>query len=320
MVSKIMRQSMPASAAISVSKLTRKFAQRGLTLKKNTRGLLGVTLDVPTGACFGFVGPNGAGKTTFIKVVLGLIRADSGTVTVLGHRHEDPAWRHRLGYLPEQPYFYDHLSPNEYLDLSGRLFGLDAGVRRKRSAELLDRLGLAASANVAMRKFSKGMLQRLGVAQALINDPELVILDEPMSGLDPIGRRDLRQLFLELRDRGKTLFFSSHILTDVETLCDSVAVLRGGQLVAAGPLSDVLKVDTQHMEVTLGLPSAAATAFFPDTPRVFLGDERYRFDVPVAEVFNVLAETKKLNGRIVSVHPVRKTLEDFFVQGPSRVQ
>ena len=303
------------SPALSVQQLTRRFAQRGLSFRKQVRGLLGVTFDVPRGACFGFVGPNGAGKTTLLKVLLGLIQADSGTVSVLGFPHDDPRWRSRIGYLPEQPYFYDHLSPVEYLDLAGRLFGIESVLRKKRSKELLDRLGLGASANVAMRKFSKGMLQRLGVAQALINDPELLILDEPMSGLDPIGRRELRQLFLELRDAGKTLFFSSHILSDVESLCDSVAVLRDGRLIAAGPLNEVLKVDTEHVEITLSLPAAVAAGFLPSTPRVFLGDERHRFDVAAADAFQVLAEAQKVSAHLISVQPVKKSLEAFFVQG-----
>ena len=306
--------------ALSVTALTRRFAATGLTMARNTRGLSNVSLSVPIGACFGFVGPNGAGKTTFIKVILGLIRADSGTISVLGLPHGDVAWRMRVGYLPEQPYFYDHLSASEYLDLAGRLFGLSAVERRDRSKALLGRLGLGASGNVAMRKFSKGMLQRLGVAQALINDPELIILDEPMSGLDPLGRRDLRQLFLELRDRGKTLFFSSHILSDIESLCDSVALLRDGMLVAAGSLSEVLKVDTEHMELTIALPANVAPSFLPPLPRVFLGDERHRFDVPAAGVFQVLAEAERVGGRVVSVQPVRKTLEEFFVQGIDRAQ
>lgn len=306
--------------ALSVRDLTRRFAPPGLSIHKETRGLSGVTFSVPKGACFGFVGPNGAGKTTLIKVLLGLIRADSGTVSILGIEHHDPAWRMRVGYLPEQPYFYDHLSASEYLDLAGRLFAMTASERRDRSRDLLGRLGLDASAHLPMRKFSKGMLQRLGVAQALINDPEFVILDEPMSGLDPLGRRDLRQLFLELRDRGKTLFFSSHILSDVESLCDSVALLRDGRLVAAGPLNEVLTVDTEHMEVTLALPGSAASEFLPEFPKVFLGDERYRLDVPVSAVFEILAEARRISGRIVSVQPVRKSLEDFFVQGLNRAQ
>jgi ABC-2 type transport system ATP-binding protein len=304
--------------ALTIEGLSRTFARPGIRIRKDVRGLSAVSFSVPEGACFGFVGPNGAGKTTLIKVVLGLIRKDKGDIRVFGKPHGDPAWRMRVGYLPEQPYFYDHLSATEYLDLSGRLFGLRSEVVRDRSKTLLDRLGLAASAHVAMRKFSKGMLQRLGVAQALINDPDFLILDEPMSGLDPLGRRDLRQLFLELRDKGKTLFFSSHILTDVETLCDSVAVLRDGRLIATGRLSDVLKVDTDHMEVTVALPEGVSHGFAPSIPRVFLGDERHRLDVPSAQLFDVLEETRKVAGRVLSVHPVRKTLEEFFVQGVNR--
>lgn len=305
---------------MSVGGLTRSFARPGLWKPKNSGGLTDVSFSVPKGACFGFVGPNGAGKTTFIKVVLGLIRADSGTISILGHKHGDPSWRDRVGFLPEQPYFYDHLTALEYLDLAGRLFGLNVSVRQQRSQDLVKRVGLEKSANIAMRKFSKGMLQRLGVAQALINDPEFVILDEPMSGLDPLGRRDLRQLFLELRDRGKTLFFSSHILSDVETLCDSVALLRGGRLVSAGPLDQVLKVSTEHMEVTLALPRQAADTFFPSIPKVLLGDERQRLDVPAAELFQVLAEAHRISARIISVNPVKQSLEDFFVHGAERAQ
>lgn len=308
------------SDALSVTGLSRKFARPGIRFRTDPRGLSNVSLTVPEGACFGFVGPNGAGKTTFIKSVLGLIRKDAGTITVFGRPHEDPSWRKRLGYLPEQPYFYDHLTPSEYLDLSGRLFGMNSTLRRERSRELLERLGLGRSANVSMRKFSKGMLQRLGVAQALINDPDFVILDEPMSGLDPLGRRELRQLFLELRDRGKTLFFSSHILTDVETLCDSVAVLRDGKLLAAGKLNDVLKVDTDHVEVTAALPLPPKADFLASIPRVFLGDERYRLDVPSDQVFRVISEIERVSGRVLSVQPVRKTLEEFFVQGVNRAQ
>jgi ABC-2 type transport system ATP-binding protein len=306
------------SDALTVQDLSRTFARPGIRIRKDPRGLAKVSFSVPEGACFGFVGPNGAGKTTLIKTVLGLIRKDAGEIRVFGKPHQDPAWRLRVGYLPEQPYFYDHLSATEYLDLSGRLFGLGSDVISDRSKSLLDRLGLAASARVAMRKFSKGMLQRLGVAQALINDPDLLILDEPMSGLDPLGRRDLRQLFLELRDKGKTLFFSSHILSDVETLCDSVAVLRDGRLVASGRLSEVLKVDTDHVEVTVALPEASTQGFLPSLPRVFLGDERHRLDVPADQLFDVIEETRKAQGRVLSVHPVRKSLEDFFVQGVSR--
>jgi ABC-2 type transport system ATP-binding protein len=308
------------SDALLVKDLSRSFARPGIRFRKDTRGLASVSFSVPQGACFGFVGPNGAGKTTLIKTVLGLIRKDKGEISVFGKPHEDPAWRVRVGYLPEQPYFYDHLNASEYLDLSGRLFGLPSGIIRERSKALLERLGLAASARIAMRKFSKGMLQRLGVAQAMINDPDLLILDEPMSGLDPLGRRDLRQLFLDLRDKGKTLFFSSHILSDVETLCDSVAVLREGRLVATGRLSEVLKVDTDHVEVTVSLPEASAAGFAPSIPRVFLGDERHRLDVPAARLFEVIEETRKAAGQVLSVHPVRKTLEEFFVQGVNRAQ
>jgi ABC-2 type transport system ATP-binding protein len=306
-----MAGAMSTELALSVENLSRRFSRHGLR-PGDQRGLSGVSLGVPKGSCFGFVGPNGAGKTTFIKIVLGLIRAESGSVTILGSPQSDPRWKARIGYLPEQPYFYDHLSAAEYLDLVGRLFGLAADVRRKRSDDLMERLGLASSAKVRMRKYSKGMMQRLGVAQALMNDPDFVILDEPMSGLDPIGRRDLRELFLELRDKGKTLFFSSHILSDVETLCDGVALMRGGKLVASGPLDQVLQIDAEHMELTVAL--SAVEGALREFPRVSLGGDRHRFDVSDREVFRVLDEVRRARGRVVSMHPVRKSLEDFFVE------
>ena len=177
----------------------------------------GLSLSVERGEIFGFLGPNGSGKTTTLKVLIGLVRPDSGRIQILGHPHEARAWRYAVGYLPEQPYLYDYLTPLEYLDYVGRLFGLAPAVRRDRARMLLEKVGLARAATLPLRRFSKGMTQRVGLAQALMNDPELVLLDEPMSGLDPLGRRLVRDIILDLRERGKTVFFSTHILSDAES-------------------------------------------------------------------------------------------------------
>src|SRR5437773_4007954 len=217
--------------------------------QRSRPALQGLDLEVRRGEVFGYLGPNGSGKTTTLKLLLGLLRPDAGEIHVLGRPWMDPAWRYRVGYLPENPYLYDYLTPQEYLDYAGRLFGMPASERRERSAQLLHRVGLAESARVPMRRFSKGMLQRAGLAQALLNDPELVFLDEPMSGLDPIGRHMVKEVILDLRSRGRTVFFSTHILSDAESLCDRVGLLRAGRLVTVGRLDDILRIDVSHLEV-----------------------------------------------------------------------
>lgn len=201
--------------------------------------LEGVTLQVAHGETFGLLGPNGAGKTSLQKILLGLIRPTSGRATVLGGAPEDTRARARIGYLPENPYFYTYLTGREFVEFCGGLFGLSGKALRNRATELLDRVGMAHAENTQLRKYSKGMLQRVGVAQALVNDPEVVFLDEPMSGLDPVGRRELRDIILDLKREGKTIFFNSHILSDVEALCDRVGILHAGKLVACGSVREL---------------------------------------------------------------------------------
>jgi ABC-2 type transport system ATP-binding protein len=212
--------------------------------RKRVEAVRNVTFDVRKNEIFGFLGPNGAGKTTTIKMLMGLIFPTAGSATVLGHPIPSRAAKQRLGFLPESPYFYDYLTGEELLDLMGRLFGIAARERKARGQKLLERVGLgrvsAKGSNLPLRKYSKGMLQRIGIAQALINDPDLVVLDEPMSGLDPIGRKEIRDLILSLRREGKTVFFSTHILSDVELLCDRVAIVVGGTLRDCGPLDQLL--------------------------------------------------------------------------------
>jgi ABC-2 type transport system ATP-binding protein len=272
--------------------------------------LTDLSLSVRQGEIFGYLGANGSGKTTTLKLLMGLLRPERGTARILGHDLKDRAWRYRAGYLPEHPYLYDYLTPREYLDYAGRLLGLPAPVRKARSRELLERVGLTRSADVPLRRFSKGMTQRAGLAQALINDPELVFLDEPMSGLDPLGRRLVRQLILDLKARGKTVFFSTHILSDAETLCDRVGVLRGGQLLRTGRLDEMLTLDVVHMDV---LVTGVDAAVLPGGAVVAqrLG-ERLSLQVEEKAVVHVLQAVEGAGGRILSVNPVRESLEDYF--------
>ena len=200
----------------------------------------GITFQIAEGEVFCLLGPNGAGKTTTLKLLMQLIYPTSGRAEILGHPVGHVATRRRIGYLPENPYFYDNLTAEELLAYFAQLFGYHGQERTRRVAALLDRVGVGAERRLRLRKFSKGMIQRVGIAQALLNDPAVIFLDEPMSGLDPLGRRDVRQLILELRDQGRTVFFSSHILADAEVLCRRVAVVAAGRLAAAGKLSEIL--------------------------------------------------------------------------------
>lgn len=208
--------------------------------RRRVEAVKGVTFSVRRGEIFGFLGPNGAGKTTTLKMLVGLIRPSAGRASLLGGDPGAIEVMSRVGFLPEQPYFYDYLKPTELMDIFGRIFGIPKAERRRRIDMLLDRVGLADSKNRILRKFSKGMLQRVGIAQALLNDPELVLLDEPMSGLDPVGRREIIDLMAELKSQGKTVFFSSHILADIERLCDRVVILHKGVVEHAGTIQELL--------------------------------------------------------------------------------
>jgi ABC-2 type transport system ATP-binding protein len=214
-------------------------------------GLVGLDLEVAENEVFGYVGANGAGKTTTIKSLVGLIQPDGGEAWISGRPAAEASARAALGYAPENPYFYEYLTARETLDFYGRLFGVDRPTRRRRAGELLERVGLAAAADRRVRQFSKGMVQRLGLAQAMVNDPRVLILDEPMTGLDPVGRHDVRGLILELKARGKTVFFSSHILSDVEALCDRAAILHDGRLVSCGRLAELLSGRILAVEIAL---------------------------------------------------------------------
>jgi ABC-2 type transport system ATP-binding protein len=279
----------------------------------------GLTLSVGQGEVFGFLGPNGAGKTTTLKLLMQLIYPTSGRAEILGRPVGDVGVKRRIGYLPENPYFYDYLTAEELLGYFAGLFGYPAAERRRRVTALLDEVGIGAERRFQLRKFSKGMLQRVGIAQALINEPDVVFFDEPMSGLDPLGRREIRELILRLRDRGCTVFFSSHVLSDAETLCNRVAIVAGGRLAAAGDLSELLAFQVRAWELVVAsvsdtlLQQARAAG---DVTRITpLGGQRFALEVPLsADPARVMAAFGAHGGQLVSLNPVRETLEDFFVR------
>jgi ABC-2 type transport system ATP-binding protein len=302
--------------ALSTFELTKDYSI-GFWRKRPYRALDRLTLDVEQGEVFGFLGPNGAGKTTTLKLLMRLVFPTSGRAEILGRPIGDLAVKRRIGYLPENPYFYDHLTAEELLVYFAGLFGYSAAARRARAARLLDEVGIGAERRFQLRKFSKGMLQRVGIAQALINDPELVVFDEPMSGLDPLGRRDVRSLVLSLRDRGCTVFFSSHVLSDAEALCSRVAILAKGRLVASGRLTDMLAFRTRGWEMIVAAASDEVMASVGAHARrvVRLGAGRYSLELPLDPPPDRLLNQVTAGGaQLVSLNPIRDTLEDFFVE------
>ena len=302
--------------AIDIQDLTKDYAV-GFWRRRPYRALDRLTLSIETGEVFGFLGPNGAGKTTTLKLLMQLIYPTSGRAEILGKPVGDVATRHRIGYLPENPYFYDYLTAEELLLYFAQLFGMSPADRKPRVSALLDKVGLGRERRFQLRKFSKGMIQRVGIAQALLNEPEVVFLDEPMSGLDPLGRRDVRNLILELRDQGRTVFFSSHILADAEALCSRVAVVAGGRLAAAGRLSDMAQFKVRGWEIVASnLSPAAIERLRPVATRVTaIGSDRYTIEVPLSHApERLIPELAAAGGTLVSVNPVRETLEYFFMQ------
>jgi ABC-2 type transport system ATP-binding protein len=302
--------------ALETEQLTKDYAV-GFWRRRPYRALDALSLQVESNEVYGFLGPNGAGKTTTLKLLMELIYPTSGRISILGHPTGHPEVRRRVGYLPEAPYFYDYLSAEELLTYFAGLFGLRGAERSARVSRLLDQVGIGGERRLPLRKFSKGMLQRVGLAQALLNEPDVVFLDEPMSGLDPLGRRDVRALILALRDRGCTVFFSSHILSDAEALCSRVGIIVGGQLVSSGRLSDILAFEVAGWELVMaGLGPAALPGPGDDVRRLTLiSDDRYMIELPpVEDPERLIGRLRARGGRFISLNPVRTTLEDYFVQ------
>jgi ABC-2 type transport system ATP-binding protein len=302
--------------ALATHELTKEYPV-GFLRKRSHRALDRLTLDVAAGEVFGFLGPNGAGKTTTLKLLMQLVYPTSGRAEILGRPVGDVSVKRRIGYLPESPYFYDYLTAEELLAYFAALFGYSRADGRERAGRLLDEIGIGAERRWPLRKFSKGMLQRVGIAQALINDPELIILDEPMSGLDPLGRRDVRALILRLRDQGRTVFFSSHVLSDAEALCSSVAILAHGRLVASGSVTDMTARHQRGWELVVSHVAGGTIERLGTkvTRAVPLGGDRYALELPVEpSPLAVVGELSASGASVVSLNPIRETLEDVFVQ------
>ena len=295
--------------AIETENLTKDYPFGFLHLKKKT-SLEGLNMQVETGEVFGFIGPNGAGKSTTIKLLMGLIFPTAGSARILGKPINDVAMHRNIGYMPEQPYFYDYLTAAEVLDYFARFHDLSAADRNDRVQKMLKKVGLETAGKIQLRKYSKGMLQRVGLAQAILHDPQVVILDEPMSGLDPVGRREVRDIILELKRDGKTVMFSTHILSDAEMLCDRVGVIVGGKLRGTGAPGQLVDMKARAMEILFELPVASNSALVAKATRT--GD-RYRLEVAEAELYAAIEQLRTAGARILSVAQVRATLEEFFM-------
>ena len=301
--------------AITIKDLCKEY-QVGF-LRKRVRVLSDLSLNVGEGEVFGYLGPNGAGKTTTLKLLMDLLRPTSGEVRILGQLAGDVRTKHQVGFLPEQPNFYEYLTGRELLSFYGQLLGLRRSDRRERIATLARELRIDAALDLPLRKYSKGMLQRIGLAQALLNDPKLILLDEPMSGLDPIGRREVRDLLLRLKSEGRTVFFSSHIIPDVEVVCDRVGILVAGRLVAQGPLDEMLAARITSIEVTV---SRVPPELLEELDHLFMTrpvtkGERLLLTVKdedaLAALLPRLLEHKAVIHAIV---PQRESLEEYFIR------
>jgi len=310
---------MPAPA-IETENLSKEYPHGFLHLKKKT-SLEGLTMQVEDGEVFGLLGPNGAGKSTTIKLLMGIIFPSAGSARMLGKPVSEVSMHRDIGYLPEQPYFYDYLTATEVLDYFARFHGYSAAERAERVQKMLKKVGLETAGKIQLRKYSKGMLQRVGLAQAILHDPKLVILDEPMSGLDPVGRREVRDVILELKNAGKTILFSTHILPDAEMLCDRVGVIAGGRLRGVGAPGTIVGVKATGMEILFELGESAT---LPERIRAQAARSGtgYRMSVTENELYPALEELRVAGARITSVTQIKPTLEDFFMElvGKDRAQ
>ena len=297
--------------AIEIESLTKDYPTGFLHLKTK-RSVENLSMRIEEGEAFGFLGPNGAGKSTTIKLLMGIIFPTSGSARILGRPITEVEMHKDIGYLPEQPYFYDYLTAAELLDYFARFYGMKAAERKGRVAKMLKKVGLETAGKIQLRKYSKGMLQRVGLAQAILHDPKVVILDEPMSGLDPIGRREVRDIILGLKREGKTVLFSTHILTDAETLCDRVGVIVGGKLQGVGRPDEIVGIKAHEMEIVFD-----ADANDPRSAgmRAKANKSGSRFTLRVAEenVFPALEELRAAGAKLGAVTPIKPTLEEYFL-------
>jgi ABC-2 type transport system ATP-binding protein len=296
--------------AIYAEKLTKTY-RTGFWLNQKVSSLIDCSLAVPIGQTFGLLGPNGAGKTTLLKLLLGIVQPTSGNGKLLGVELGDRSIKQRIGYLPENAYFYDYLTGWEFLEFIGSIFGIAPSIRRQRIAELLDLVGLAQSAarKKQIRQYSKGMTQRVGLAQALLNDPELVFLDEPMSGLDPVGRYQIREVILTLKKQGKTVFFNSHILSDVEAICDRIGILNKGELICSGSLDQLLGISQTYQVQGRGGTVAELEKWLQHLE--FQGDRWHgQLDGDHGKFIAFLHE---IGANLTDMHLSRQTLEEFFI-------
>ena len=301
-----------ADAAIQIDNLTKDYPFGFLHLKTK-RSLEGLTMRVEDGEVFGFLGPNGAGKSTTIKLLVGLIFPTAGTAQILGKPISDISMHQDIGYLPEQPYFYDYLTAAELLDYFARFHNLKAADRRERVARMLKKVGLETARKIQLRKYSKGMLQRVGLAQAILHDPRVVILDEPMSGLDPLGRREVRDIILELKREGQTVLFSTHILSDAEMLCDRVGVIVGGKLRGVGAPDEIVGIRAHGLEILfeyVGDTPGAASTLLEKATRT---GNRYRLHVEEDELYSTIERLRETGARILSVAQMKASLEEYFM-------
>jgi ABC-2 type transport system ATP-binding protein len=284
----------------------------GFWRKRAKRALYPLNLAVEHGEIFGFLGPNGAGKTTTLKMLMGLVFPTGGTARILGMGLDDPRMKAQIGFLPEQPYFYDYLTGRELLGYYGKLSGMDSATLTRKIDPALERVGLRDAGHLQLRKFSKGMLQRVGIAQAILHDPKVVFLDEPMSGLDPMGRREVRTLIEGLKAEGKTVFFSTHILSDAEALCDRVAIIHQGKLRGVGAVEELTAGVTAQVEIVWAGTSIPASLQALGADCHVAGDTvRAVLDAGQQEV--ILETLKREKLRLISVIPVRTSLEEYFV-------
>ena len=285
----------------------------GFWRKRPKRALHPLHLAVEEGEIFGFLGPNGAGKTTTLKMLMGLVFPTGGSARILGLDINDPKVKAQIGFLPEQPYFYDYLTAHELLDYYGELSGMPGADRGKKIESVLRRVGLYDISGLQLRKFSKGMLQRVGIAQAILHDPKVVFLDEPMSGLDPMGRREVRDLIQQLKAEGRTIFFSTHILSDAEALCDRVAIINRGELKGVGIVADL--TGRMHGKVELiwrgtTVPSSIRSL----VEEHYISGDTSRAVIKADNQDRVLDALRRENVQLISLTPVRATLEDYFLQ------